>query len=176
MSAGVFSVMLLSSFCMTLVAQGKTDKGEVRVGTSAGGWLAALVLSSLLTASFELVLLSFAPDASAALGIYAPLIAVNCLVLAVIDDSSRASSPGRAVLDAAGKGAGFAACLVLIGAVREVLGAGTITLFPLPGFPGTIVVGSLSRDPARALSFAGGGLLCLGYLTALARAVKERRL
>jgi hypothetical protein len=38
------------------------------------------------------------------------------------------------------------------------------------------VIGSLAHDPARAFGFAGGGLLCLGYLAALARAVKERRL
>lgn len=175
MSAGVFSVMLLSSFCMTLITRGRTDTGEIGPA-AAGGWLAALVLSSFLTASFELVLLSVAPEASAALGIYAPLIAVNCLVLTVIDESARASSPGRALLDAAGKGAGFAACLLLIGIVREVLGAGTLTLFPLAGFSGTFVIGSLSHDPARAFSFAGGGLLCLGYLAALARVVKDRRL
>jgi electron transport complex protein RnfE len=176
MSAGIFTVMLLSSFCMTLLARGRMDDGEVAPRAAAGGWLAALIISSFLTASFELVLLRAAPEASAALGIYAPLIAVNCLVLTVIDESSRALSPGRALLDAAGKGAVFAACLLLIGVLREVLGAGTITLFPLSGFSGTIVIGSLSRDPARAFSFAGGGLLCLGYLAALARVVKERRL
>jgi electron transport complex protein RnfE len=176
LSAGVFSIMLLSSLCMTLIARGRTDAGEKGPAAAAGGWLAALVLSSFLTASFELVLLGVAPEASATLGIYAPLIAVNCLVLTVIGESARAPSMGRALLDAAGKGAGFAACLLLISVVREVLGAGTITLFPLPGFSGTFVIGSLSRDPARALSFAGGGLLCLGYLAALARVVKGRRM
>jgi electron transport complex protein RnfE len=176
MSAGIFAVMLLSSFCMTLLAQGKTNDGEVTSRTAAGGWLAALVISSFLTASFELVLLRAAPEVSAALGIYAPLIAVNCLVLTVINASSRTPSIGGALLDAAGKGAVFAACLLLIGVFREVLGAGTITLFPVSGFSGTIVIGSLSSDPARAVSFAGGGLLCLGYLAALVRAVKERRI
>ena len=175
MSAGIFAVMLLSSFCMTLLARGRTNGGEMTPRAAAGGWLAALVISYFLTASFELVLLRAAPEASAALGIYAPLIAVNCLVLTVIDETSRAPSPGRALLDAAGKGAVFAACLLLIGVLRETLGAGTMTLFPLPGFSGTIEIGSLSQDPARAISFAGGGLLCLGYLAALARMVKERR-
>ncbi|HYW82829.1 MAG: Rnf-Nqr domain containing protein [Spirochaetia bacterium] len=175
MSAGIFVVMLLSSFCTTLLARGRADDGEVTPRAAAGSWLAALVISSFLTGSFELVLLRAAPEASAALGIYAPLIAVNCLVLTVIDESSRALSPARAVLDAAGKGAVFAACLLLISVLREVLGAGTITLFPVSGFSGTIVIGSLSSDPARAFSFAGGGLLCLGYLAALVGAVKDRR-
>jgi len=176
MSAGIFAVMLLSSFCMTLLARGGENDGEATPRSAAGGWLAALVFSSFLTASFELVLLRAAPEASAALGIYAPLIAVNCLVLTAIDESSRALSPARALLDAAGKGAIFACCLLVIGVFREVLGAGTITLFPVSGFSGTIVIGTLSNDPARAISFAGGALLCLGYLAALARIVKERRL
>jgi H+/Na+-translocating ferredoxin:NAD+ oxidoreductase subunit E len=175
MSAGIFTVMLLSTFCMTLITRGRTDDGEIAPHAGAGGWLAALVMSSFLTASFELVLLRVAPDAGASLGIYAPLIAVNCLVLTVVDESSRSSSPGRALLDAAGKGAVFAACLLLIGVFREALGAGTITLFPISGFSGTIMLGSLSRDPARAFSLAGGGLICLGYLAALARMAKDRR-
>ena len=147
----------------------------MRQPASSGRWLAALVLSSCLTACFEIVLLAVAPEASAGLGIYVPLIAVNCLVLTVIDTSATAPSLGRSLLDTAGNGARFAACLVALGLVREVLGAGTITLFPLPGFSGTFVLGALSRDPARALSFAGGGLLCLGYLAALLRTAKERR-
>ena len=174
MSAGVFSVMLLSAFCLTLLARGRTEGSEAPP-PAAGGWLAALVVSSFLTASFEIVLVRVAPEASASLGIYAPLIAVNCLVLTSADGGARAVSPGRALLDVAGEGVLFAACLLLIGLLREVLGAGTITLFPFSGFSGTIVVGSLSQDPARAFSFAGGGLLCLGYLAALARMVKDRR-
>ncbi len=100
MSAGVFSIMLLSSLCMTLIAPRRTDADEKGPAAAAGGWLAALVLSSFLTASFELVLLGVAPEASATLGIYAPLIAVNCLVLTVIDESARGPlngtcTPGR---------------------------------------------------------------------------------
>ena len=175
MSMGVVSVMLLSSLCMWNVARGRNgERGEVRPSPAGRLW-AALVLSSFLTACFEILLLAVAPEAGAGLGIYVPLIAVNCLILTMIHKSARAPSLGQALLDAAGIGARFAACLVLMSLVREVLGAGTITLFPLPGFSGTFVIGALAHDPARALSFAGGGLLCLGYLAALLRKVKERR-
>jgi electron transport complex protein RnfE len=176
MSLGVVAVMHLSSLCMWMIARGKKGEGrEIRPAASTGRWLAALVLSSCLTACFEIVLLAVAPEASAGLGIYVPLIAVNCCVLTVIHESASAPSPARLLLETAGNGARFAACLVALGLAREALGAGTITLFPLPGFSGTFVLGALSHDPARALSFAGGGLLCLGYLAALLRAVKERR-
>jgi electron transport complex protein RnfE len=175
MSLGIVAVMLLSSLCMWTVARGRNGEGDIRPAASGGRWLAALALSSCLTACFEIVLLAVAPEASAGLGIYVPLIAVNCLVLTVIEKSDTASSLGRSLLETAGNGARFAACLVALGLVREALGAGTITLFPLPGFSGTFVLGALSHDPARALSFAGGGLLCLGYLAALLRMAKERR-
>jgi electron transport complex protein RnfE len=175
MSVGVIAVMLLSSFSMSLISRGREGReGELRQGGSPGRWLAALMLSSCLTASFEIVLMAFAPEASATLGIYAPLIAVNCLVLTGIEESSHVSSIGRSLLAAAGNGIGFSACLVLIAVVREVLGAGTITLFPVAEFTGTIEIRSLSADPARALDFAGGGLLCLGYLAAVARSVGSR--
>ncbi|HUJ75261.1 MAG TPA: hypothetical protein VL359_10400, partial [bacterium] len=75
----------------------------------------------------------------------------------------------RALGAAASRGAAFAVALVLISVVRETLGSGTITLFPLGAFGGTIVVSGISAAPARALLFAGGGFLCLGYLAGLVR-------
>lgn len=185
MSAGMLSVLLVSCFCMSLVArwgrkapesaeggrQNTTEHGRLNAAENGGRWWGALVLSSCLTACFEIVMLLVAPEEGAGLGIYVPLIAVNCLVLGRIDAASRRQSLAGSLWDAAGNGIGFAACLVLIALVREVLGAGTITLFPVPGFSGTIAVPSLINDPVRALGYAGGGLLCIGYLAGAARAV-----
>jgi len=177
MSAGIVIVLLLSSLCMSLIARGGRREGkELRSGAPAGRWLGALAISSCMTASFEIVLLAFAPEATAGLGIYAPLIAVNCLVLSGIDASSRSDSVGGSLLTAAANGIGFAAALVVIALVREVLGAGTITLFPVAGFSGTIAIPALSSDPARAFGLAGGGLVCLGFLAGAVRAVRRRAL
>jgi electron transport complex protein RnfE len=156
MSAGVVSVLLLSTFCMSLIAP-------------RGRFFAALVLSSLLTASFEILLNAAAPASGASLGIYAPLIAVNCLVLDRARTTGSGTAIGRSLADAAGTGAGFAACLLAMAILREAAGAGTITLFPVGGFGGVVALGSLIDDPARAAGLAGGGLLCLGYLAAIAR-------
>jgi hypothetical protein len=68
----------------------------------------------------------------------------------------------------------FAAALVLIALFRESLGAGTITLFGAGSFGGTIEIPRLVQQPVRALGFAGGGLLCLGYLAGAVRAVSRR--
>lgn len=174
MSAGVFSVALLASLCAALINRwGRTGEDSAG-GATAGQWRGALVLSSCLTACFEIVLLAVAPEASASLGIYAPLIAVNCLVLGRAGKGARGLSIARAVRDAAGQGLGFSACLLLIALLRESLGAGTITLFAVGGFSGIIAIPSLARDPARALGAAGAGLLCLGYLGAAARLLGRR--
>jgi Na+-translocating ferredoxin:NAD+ oxidoreductase subunit E len=192
MSAGVVSVLLVSCFCMALVdmwgrraAEGNEQGGAPATATEygvraervlayRGRWWGALVLSSCLTACFEVVLFLVAPEEAAGLGIYVPLISVNCLVLGRIDQASRGESLPAAMWNAAGSGIGFTACLVLVALVREVLGAGTITLFPVPGFTGTIAVPSLINDPVRALGYAGGGLLCIGYLAGVARAIQQR--
>jgi electron transport complex protein RnfE len=177
MSAGVASVLLASCFCMSLVVMwgGKSPDGNEAGATAFGGrWWGALVLTSCLTACFEIVMLLASPAEGASLGIYVPLIAVNCLVLGRIDSVSRGESLSRTMREATGNGIGFAACLVLIALAREVLGAGTITLFPVRGFTGTITVPSLVNDPLRALGYAGGALLCIGYLAGAARAIQQR--
>jgi electron transport complex protein RnfE len=170
MSVGVILVLVLSGLAMALLSR----HGEVDRGSAAAGLLRALVITSFLTASFEAGLLSLAPTASAALGIYAPLIAVNCLVLGRGMPGVTSPSLGSSVAAALGRGIGFAASLVLIALVREALGAGTITLFPVGGFGGTIEIPLLVEQPVRALGFAGGGLLCLGYLAAAARVISGR--
>ena len=131
------------------------------------------MITALLTAAFEAALVAFAPAASAALGVYAPLIAVNCLALGVASRGS-SESPGKALLEGLARGAQFAVVLVLIALIREVLGSGTITLFRVGGFAGTVVITGIIDQPARALGAAGGGLLCLGYLAGVFREVTRR--
>jgi electron transport complex protein RnfE len=177
MSAGVASVLVLSSLCMSFVARREGSGLAVpEPERPHGRFLAALVVTSFLTASFELLLMTVAPETSASLGIYAPLIAVNCLVLGKARAAGRSFALGRSLLDAIGTGIGFAACLLLVAALREIVGAGTITLFAVGGFRGVVAIPLLFDDPARALGFAGGGLLCLGYLAALARMARRRKL
>lgn len=191
-SLGVVSVLLLSSLCISLIArwtpppdteEPPSAQGAVMrrrrpsktQGKCAGSrrWFGALAISSCLAACFEILLLAFAPSASASLGIYAPLIAVNCLVLTRMEVYGRGYPIGKSLVDAIGHGVGFAACIVLISLVREIFGAGTITLFPIGAFGGTLAIPALSASPARALGFAGGGLLCLGYLAGLERLLRR---
>lgn len=130
---------------------------------------ARLVLASALVTAAQRFLWAFAPTQAAGLGIYLPLLAVNCLLLA----SSASGSMVQSVAEAAGRGAAFAAGLGLLALVREVLGAGTITLFPIGAFGGVLHLRGL--PPARVLAAAPGALLVLGYLGALSRWWTGRR-
>jgi electron transport complex protein RnfE len=130
---------------------------------------ARLLLASALVSAAQRFLWALAPTLGAGLGVYLPLLAVNCLLLG----SAGARSVWQGVLEAAGRGAAFAAALVCLALVREVLGAGTITLFPVGHFAGVVSLHGL--PPARVLAAAPGALLLLGYATAMVRRRKARQ-
>jgi H+/Na+-translocating ferredoxin:NAD+ oxidoreductase subunit E len=171
MSAGVLLVSVLS--CIGRWLLDDTEAGRPSGGLEPPRALfRALVISSVLTAGFEAGLLAVHPAASAALGIYAPLIAVNLVVLE--PGSPGTQSLRRSTVAAFGRGAAFAAGLLSIALAREALGAGTITLFPVGAFRGTLVIRPLLDQPVRALGAAGGALLCLGYLAGGVRWLARR--
>ena len=112
------------------------------------------VIAGFVTIVMMLVEAYF-PDLNAALGIYLPLIVVNCSVL------------GRAeVFDGLGMGVGFTITLVLMSAIREVLGAGTLAGFQvLPDF----------ITPMNVFVMPPGGFAVLGVLIAASVALEMRR-
>lgn len=191
MSVGLIFVLVLTRLSQTilqamLALTESASQSSPSTEARPFRWLGSLVFASCFTASFELILLAFVPDESASLGIYVPLIAVNCILLerfAASGNREPVRNIGRDIAkslqESGGLGVGFAISLIAISLVRETLGSGTITLFPIGSFAGTIEAGNVSLAPARALAYAGGGLLCLGYLAGAARLLgrlKGRRL
>ncbi|MGO9412037.1 MAG: Rnf-Nqr domain containing protein [Spirochaetia bacterium] len=182
MSLGLVFVLVLTRVSQAIL-HGLNSTGEPpsNKAPATKGWLGCLFLASCFTASFELILQAFAPDESASLGIYVSLLAVNCIVLDRLGEHGGHGASGRtggeilrALQGSATVGAGFAVSLVAISLVREILGSGTITLFPVGSFGGTVVIGNISLAPARALIYAGGAFLCLGYLAGAARLLGRR--
>jgi Na+-translocating ferredoxin:NAD+ oxidoreductase subunit E len=110
---------------------------------------------------------AYLPGLSERLGVFIPLIAVNCIILARADAFAREHTPGKAVLDAVGTGVGFLLAIALIAAVREVLGAGTLTLFPVGTFDGVVRVPGLAERPVSVVGMGAGALFVFGYLHAL---------
>lgn len=81
---------------------------------------------------------AFAPALNAQLGIYIPLIVVNCIILGRAEAFASKNTVLNSVLDGIGMGLGFTIALIVIGSIREIIGAGTwfgITIFPTAPFP-----------------------------------------
>ena len=114
-----------------------------------------------------MVMEAFIPSLYEALGVFVPLIVVNCVILGRAEAFANKNTVGASILDALGMGIGFTLSLVVIALVREVLGAGTITLVPVGGWDGIITIPGISTSPARVFSLAAGALLVMGYLQAL---------
>jgi len=115
-----------------------------------------VVIATFVTIN-ELVMKAYFPALNAALGIFVPLIVVNCIVLGRAEAFACKNALLPSVFDALGMGAGFTLALCLVAAIREILGAGKLLGFVL--FKG--------YEPAAMMVLAPGALLTLGLLIGL---------
>ena len=121
---------------------------EVRISTYI------LIIASFVTVA-DMTLEALVPVIHKALGAFIPLIVVNCMILGRQEAFAAKRSVGRSLLDAAGTGVGFIIALLMLGAVREVIGYGT--------FLGISLFGP-SYEPWVVMILPPGGFLTLGFL------------
>lgn len=133
-----------------------------------------VIIASFVTI-VEMFLHAFAPSIYAALGVYLPLIVVNCIILGRAEAFASKNSVADSLLDGIGMGLGFTLALTLIALIREVLGKGTITVFAIGGFDGVISVPLLKDWPVRVMALAPGALLLMGYLKAFFNRLSEKK-
>ncbi|HAL19929.1 MAG TPA: electron transport complex subunit RsxE [Ruminococcaceae bacterium] len=113
----------------------------------------------------QMLVKAFLPAIDKELGIYLPLIVVNCIILARAEMFASKNPPLASVLDGAGMGIGFTAVLTLMGAVRELLGAGSLFSFP---------VTSRFISPMIIFLLPPGGFFVFGMLVAASNAIAKR--
>ena len=166
MGAGVIFVLLGSNIFVSLLKNFIPEK--VRIP-------AYIVIIASFVTIVDLVMQAYAPALSRNLGVFVQLIVVNCVILGRAEAYASRSSVGSSVLDALGMGVGFTLALLLIAFIREVFGAGTITLFAFGSFDGVIEIPGLSDSPARVIGLATGALLVMGYLQGLFNWMASRR-
>jgi electron transport complex protein RnfE len=123
-----------------------------------------VIIATFVTIA-DLFMKAYAPLLSRSLGMFVPLIVVNCIVLGRAEAFSSKEPVFKSVLDALGMGIGFTWALVVISAIREFLGAGTIAGFP--------VVRNFEMPIFMVL--APGALLTIGLLIGLINRFAERR-
>ena len=119
MGAGALFVLLGSNIFVSLLKNFIPEK--VRIPSYI------VIIASFVTI-VEMVMEAFIPSLYEALGVFVPLIVVNCVILGRAEAFANKNTVGSSILDALGMGIGFTLALVVIALVREVLGAGTITL------------------------------------------------
>lgn len=113
----------------------------------------------------ELIMKAYTPALSEALGIFVPLIVVNCIVLGRAEAFASKNKVLNSIFDALGMGIGFAVALVIISAIREFLGAGTMLGFQI-----------FKRfEPATMIILAPGALLTIGLLIGLTNYIQIKK-
>lgn len=121
-----------------------------------------VVIASFVTI-VELVLKAYIPSLYEALGLYIPLIVVNCIIMGRAESYASKASPLLAVFDGIGMGLGFTFALILMGTFRELLGSGTWMGFQvMPSF----------YTPIGVFVSAPGAFIVLGALIAVLNALK----
>ncbi len=155
MGAGVIFVLLGSNFFVSLLRNFIPEK--IRIPSYI------VIIASFVT-MVDLFMQAYAPTLSKNLGVFVQLIVVNCIILGRAEAFAKNHTVSESVLDALGMGIGFTLGLLLISLIREVLGAGTITLFPFGNFDGVIRIPVIYNAPIRVIGLATGALLVIGYL------------
>ncbi|MEW6008851.1 MAG: electron transport complex subunit E [Candidatus Omnitrophota bacterium] len=115
-----------------------------------------VIIATFVTIN-ELVMKAYFPQLNRALGIFVPLIVVNCIVLGRAEAYASKNTVPYSIFDALGMGIGFTLALVIIASIREILGNGTF--FGLPLFK--------DFEPAIMMVLAPGALLTIGLLIGL---------
>jgi Na+-translocating ferredoxin:NAD+ oxidoreductase subunit E len=115
-----------------------------------------VVIAAFVTV-VDLVLAAYFFELHGELGLFIPLIVTNCIILARAEAFGAKNTPGRAMVDGLSMGLGFMVPLVVLGAIREILGNGTLLGFTLFG-EGYI--------PMVTMILPAGAFLVLGFMTA----------
>ncbi|MCK9447477.1 MAG: electron transport complex subunit E [Bacteroidales bacterium] len=120
-----------------------------------------VIIASFVTV-VELVMQGFVPALFDQLGLFIPLIVVNCIVLGRAEAFASKNTVASSVIDGLGMGLGFSMALTILGALREILGSGA--LFGFKFIPGEMIL---------VFVLAPGAFIGLGYLIALTRKLNK---
>ena len=163
MGVAVIAVLTFSNLFISLLR--KIIPPQVRIAAFI------VVISGFVTA-VELLLKAYFPAISASLGLFIPLIVVNCIILARAEAFASKNPPLASVVDGLAMGAGFTCALFVIGFVRELLGTGKV-FASSDGTGGFAVFGS-SFSPAIIFIAPSGAFLTLAFIVAAFKSIRNK--
>ncbi|MBQ9892045.1 MAG: electron transport complex subunit E [Bacteroidales bacterium] len=147
MGLATLFVLVLSNMAISAVARITPDKVHIPVYI--------VIIASFVTL-LQFMMQAYTPAMYETLGLFIPLIVVNCIVLGRAEAFASRNGVLDSALDGLGVGLGFTLSLTVLGAVREILGSGSV-------FGWKFITG----DAMLAFVMAPGAFLCLGYLMVL---------
>ncbi len=154
MGLATMFVLILSNFLIALIKNIVPDM--VRIPCYV------VVIASLVTI-LQMLMQAYVPDIYATLGLYIPLIVVNCIILGRAESFAAKNTPLASMCDGIGIGLGFTIALTLLGAVREFLGAGSIFGITLQG----------ENYGMLMFILAPGAFIVLGFLIAIVNRLRK---
>ena len=155
MGLATMFVLILSNIVISILAPAVPDKVHIPVYI--------VVIATFVTA-LQHIMQAFLPAVYNTLGLFIPLIVVNCIVLGRAEAFANKNGVVDSALDGVGIGLGFTLALTVIGMVREILGSGSAFGFKF-----------ISGDGILAFVLAPGAFLALGYLIVVFRKLTEKR-
>lgn len=128
-----------------------------------------IIIIAAFTTIVQLVLQAYVPSLYDALGVFLPLIVVNCIIMGRVEAFASKNTVGDSILDALGMGVGYTIVMVLISLVRELLGGGTLlagTALKIEIIPEAFRIGLFNSAP--------GGFLVFGIIGAIVQFCKNK--
>ena len=155
MGLATMFVLILSNIVISAIAAYIPDK--VRIP-------AYIVVIATFVTLLQFVMQAYVPDVYETLGLFIPLIVVNCIVLGRAEAFANKNSVVDSALDGIGIGLGFTMSLTLLGLVREILGSGSAFGFKF-----------IEGDGILAFVLAPGAFLALGYLIVIFKKLTSKK-
>ena len=155
MGLSVTFVLALSNIIISMLR--KIIPQKIRIA-------AYVVIIATFVTVVDMLLKAYIPSLSASLGLFIPLIVVNCIILARAEAFASKNGVVKSAVDGIGMGLGFTVALSLISAIREILGNGTILDIPLG-----------ISSPAIIMILPPGGFLTLGLILGIKNVIAERK-
>ena len=157
MGLATMFVLVMSNLVISLIKNLIPDK--VRIPTFI------IVIASFVTI-VQMVMEAFVPSLFKALGVFIPLIVVNCIILGRAEAFASKNNTISSIIDGLGMGLGFAMALTLLGAIREILGNGSIFDIRFVGDDATTIL---------LFVLSPGAFIALGYLIAMINRLRNAK-
>ena len=149
-------VLIFSNFFVSLLR--KFIPSKIRIASY-------IVIIEGFVTIVEMVMKAYMESLSESLGLFIPLIVVNCIILARAESFASKNEPIASALDGLASGLGFTLALTIISAIRELIGNGTILGYNIMGE---------AFSPALIIILPAGGFLVLGFLIALVQYIMQK--